>query len=351
MPPTLHAARRMPRPPCGLDAADPGPLREQACGVLSSVVARPEERGPSLFAFREEDTLVVSLPVRPLPDAELGRMWGTLARAEGVRRCMRLGVAELTFLDRPTTACWVVMEAPIGGAPAWVAWVPVDIVPSAAGAVPVEHSDAEPRPPGVDELIARWTKAYDEGTPDLKVALATVPPTPPPSGSPVILEAAPVTALPPADIDGLLRWFDVGIIQWQGLLQSAVHEPPVVLVLRGKLFERWRFRVAQRASLDDIVRNVACLGETPTAVCVLQMGATVFQGREVRSIRCVVETRKWRVVRHIPMVLERAEGSDPWIEESRRRTRRGQEWIGARPTVDLAIHPDGWPFRGPVAEG
>lgn len=131
---------------------------------------------------------------------------------------------------------------------------------------------------------------------------------------------------------------------------TAMRDRPdgvLVVVFRGRTFERWRLIGEIPCGLDDLVRAICARGPTPAAVATLCVDLFEYEGRLHRAVKTTGEAGGIRFERILAMLFAEGDGDQPSQLQYFGSTPADvgtDGWIGVAPVSALE-----WFDRGPEA--
>lgn len=137
-----------------------------------------------------------------------------------------------------------------------------------------------------------------------------------------------------------------------GALETEGLKHLVVMVLRGRTWERWLLGKDQPADGDDMVRWICGRGEKPDAVATVEGALTPVDGKPERCIRIMGELGGKRTERLIVMLPKPGNPMDVipgrWMARERGAVPEGDGWIGVEPVLAgelmMRVIGEGSPF-------
>lgn len=295
--------------------------------VSEQVITKCQPRPAIHLVFEDYEEVIDWSDVHALdPGADLGATWAQVTTRRGVERRFLV----LLFKANAQTMAGVLEQVWEDDAPTgWMmAYCPYQVVD------------------GIGDLMgARWTIQTGLGNPPGLFAGIF---TPAPGSRPVALLPArkpepevwfstaeileglqpPST---PMEVTEAVQGMVLGALETEGLKHL------VVMVLRGRTWERWLLGKEQPADGDDMVRWICTKDGQPDAVATVEGALVPVDGKPERCIRIMAELGGSRTERLLIMLPKPGKRMDVipgrWMARELGPVREGEGWIGVEPLL------------------
>lgn len=334
-----------------LTEVDPEDVAGVRAWILSATEFRVRQEGRLKPRFRfltgdKEEVLDVGEP-EPGDEAFHTLFFHQLGARPEIRRRFREGELRVEVGDSLRRAAVLLEHRPDGGVDHW--WLAWRLMGEREGNVGVFHgewvrsegigSDTLPEP------FREWLHRAGEVThSDLTETPTQIPPGDCLFGTSPLPSPVPQDPMKVVEIVGRLT---DRVIARSGLKGIQV------LAFRGLVAEQFILRGQLGCPVDDVIRNIALMGDVLDAVACLLPGVVSVDGVDTRALITIAEVQDGRRAQRLVPIKWRPDGSidapRAWMRalptpEPERR------WIGVKPETEIemfSMAPEG----GPVAEG
>ena len=308
--------------PAGLDPHDPVATRAWVVDGAEQEVALRGRLTPAMRVLLPDRQLLVQTPFLAGEEQASVAVFHRLLRTEGAIRGYREGEITADGQRKAT-----VLEHDAAGN-AWACW---RSVATHDGAVGVFLGDAWTEIDDREPALHAW---LDAGGRSAEMGPDRVRDTPPPPFE-VRMAAVTLDVDVPTDAEAVAEYAG-------SLLDSEIStkglDSTVVLVFRGRAFERWELRGTPSGTVDDALRAIA-LSSDAQAIALVTGIVGEFYGATRRAVAIVAETTGRRFERALPLTFDPAGGAFPLPPVGRWHDALTPEsrWIGTAPTHPIRI--------------